>query len=130
MDKTLSKYEFTILGSIPSKSNQYNIITKKGADGKWHGSLKKSDAMDAYEKRFYLQCPYRGLNLKGYFILTVKVFNESNRKDIDNSFKGILDCLQSCQVIKNDRQCTEIHAYKFVDKNNPRVEITITEIEL
>ena len=29
-----------------------------------------------------------------------------------------------------DRQCTEIHAYKFVDKNNPRVEITITEIEL
>ena len=120
----------TILGSIPSKSNQYTIITKKGADGRWHGSLKKSDAMENYEKRFYLQCPCRGLNLTGYFILEVRLFNDSNRKDIDNSFKGILDCLQSCKVIKNDRQCTEIHAYKFVDKVNPRVEIKITEVEL
>ena len=126
----MNQYQFTIPGSIPSKSNQYTIITKKGADGKWHGSLKKSDAMENYEKRFYLQCPYRDLNIKGYFILTVKVFNDSNRKDIDNSFKGILDCLQSCKVIKNDRQCTEIHAFKFVDKTNPRVEITIKEVEL
>jgi Holliday junction resolvase RusA-like endonuclease len=39
----------------------------------------------------------------------------------------LLDCLQQCNAIKNDRQCVEIHARKFVDKVKPRVEFTITE---
>lgn len=30
-------------------------------------------------------------------------------------------------VIKNDRDCIEIHARKMVDKANPRVEFAITE---
>lgn len=41
----------------------------------------------------------------------------------------LLDCLQSCGVIKNDRQCMEIHARKLVDKKDPRVEFELEEIE-
>lgn len=126
----MNEYKMTIRGHLPSKSNQYIIITKKGTDGKYHGSLMKSNAMKEYEQMFYLQCPCRGANIQGYFSLELKVFHETNQPDLDNSFKGILDCLQSCKVIKNDRYCTEIHAYKFVDKTNPRVEITIKEVEL
>ena len=115
----------TILGKTPSKSNSYKIITIGG-----HASLSKTSALREYEKKFYLQCPCRNVNIKGYFALEVKVFYENNRPDLDNAMKILLDCLQSCKVIENDRYCTEIHAYKFVDKTNPRVEITIKEVEL
>lgn len=115
----------TILGKVPSKSNSYMIVNRAG-----HGSLAKTKALDQYEKRFYLQCPCRGLDIKGYFALKARVFYENNRPDLDNALKIILDCLQSCKVIQNDRYCTEIHAFKFVDKQNPRVEIEIMEVKI
>ena len=121
----MSQYTMTIQGKLPSKSNSYKIITFAG-----HASLAKTKALKDYENAFYLQCHFRGADIGGWFVLEVKVFHENNRPDLDNGLKILLDCLQSCKVIKNDRQCTEIHAYKFVDKTNPRVELTITEIEI
>lgn len=121
----MSQYAMTIQGKLPSKSNSYKIITFAG-----HASLGKTKALKDYENAFYLQCPCRGADIGGWFALEVRVFHENNRPDLDNGLKILLDCLQSCKVIKNDRQCTEIHAYKFVDKNNPRVELTITEIDI
>lgn len=115
----------TIQGHVPSKSNCYKIVTIAG-----HASLAKQNPLKEYEKLFYLQCPCRGAMIGGYFSIEIKVFHENNRPDLDNAMKILLDCLQTCKVIKNDRQCTEIHAYKFVDKTNPRVEITIKEVEL
>lgn len=115
----------TIQGKVPSKSNCYKIITLGG-----HGSLAKTSALKEYEKLFYLQCPHRGAMIDSYFVVEVRVFHENNRPDLDNAMKILLDCLQSCKVIKNDRYCTEIHAYKFVDKANPRVEIVIRDVEL
>jgi Holliday junction resolvase RusA-like endonuclease len=52
------------------------------------------------------------------------------RPDLDNGMKILLDCLQGCKAIQNDRQCVEIHARKLIDKNNPRVEFVIEEVEL
>jgi len=118
-------YNMTIPGKLPSKSNSYIIINIGG-----HASLGKSKALKDYEKAFYLQCPCRGANIKGWFKLQARVFHENNRPDLDNGLKILLDCLQTCKVIDNDRQCTEIHAYKFVDKTNPRVEIEIEEVNL
>ncbi|MGJ7024972.1 RusA family crossover junction endodeoxyribonuclease [Petrimonas sulfuriphila] len=114
----------TILGQIPSKSNCYRIITIHG-----HGSLAKTPALKAYEKSFYLQCnEYRNKGIKGLFELYVDVFNSSQRPDLDNSFKVLLDMLQSCGAIENDRNCIKIVAQKFVDKANPRVEFEIIEV--
>lgn len=119
----------TILGQVPSKSNCYKIITQRGKDGKSHGSLAKTDALHLYEKSFYLQCShYRNKNIKGLFELEINVFNESQRPDLDNAFKAILDCLQACGAIKNDRNCIKITAQKFVDKKNARVEFKIIEV--
>ena len=114
----------TIYGQIPSKSNCYRIITLNG-----HGSLAKTAALKAYEKSFYLQCSiYRNKGIKGLFELYVDVYNESQRPDLDNSFKVLLDCLQSCNAIENDRNCIKIVAQKFVDKKNPRIVFTIKEV--
>lgn len=117
------QYCFTILGDVPSKANSYKIITIGG-----HSSLSKTQNLKSYEKSFFLQCPCRGVNITNFFSIDIDVFYANNRKDLDGSFKILLDCLQQCNVIKNDRECVEIHARKMVDKINPRVTITISTI--
>lgn len=118
------KHEQVILGNAPSKANQYKIITLGG-----HGSLAKTKALKEYEQKFYLQCgAYRNKNIQGFFELYVDVYFHSNQPDLDNSLKCLLDCLQTCKAIKNDRNCVKIVANKFVDKNNPRIEFTIVEV--
>lgn len=117
-------HEQTIYGVPPSKSNCYRIITIRG-----HGSLAKTDAMRKWEKSFYMQCgKYRDAMINNFFRLEIDVYFPSQRSDLDNALKGVLDCLQSCKAISNDRWCTEIHARKFIDKYRPRVEFTITPV--
>lgn len=118
------KHEQVIYGSVPSKSNCYKIVALCG-----HGSLAKTSAMKEFEKKFYLQCgAYRNRNIQGFFELYADVYFQSNQPDLDNSLKGLLDCLQNCKAIKNDRNCVKIVANKFIDKNNPRIEFTLVEV--
>ena len=114
---------FTIYGQVPSKSNGYKIITISG-----HSSLAKTKALKDYERKFYLQCPLRGEEIAEPFAIDMDVYYNSNRPDLDNAFKIVLDCLQLCKAIKNDRYCYEIHARKLVDKVNPRLELSITKL--
>lgn len=94
-----------------------------------HMSLAKTKAMRSFEDKFYLQCgAYRNRNIQGFFELYVDAYFQSNQPDLDNSLKGLLDCLQGCKAIKNDRNCVKIVANKFIDKNNPRYEFTIVEV--
>lgn len=117
------KHDAVIYGQPPSKSNSYRIVTIKG-----HGALAKTNAMKEYEKNFFLQCPYRNRKSDGFFELHLDVYFHSNLPDLDNALKVILDCLQTCKAIVNDRQCVKIVAQKFIDKNNPRIEFTIHDV--
>lgn len=113
-----------ILGQPPSKSNSYKVITLYG-----HGSIGKSSALKKYEESFFLQCgQYRDKEIAGFFELYLDVYFQSNRPDLDNSLKIVLDCLQQCKAITNDRQCVKIVAQKFIDKNNPRIEFELKEL--
>lgn len=114
----------TILGTPPSKSNGYRIITIGG-----HGSLTKTEALKKYENDFYMQCSkYRNANIDTYFELYAKVFYPHQRADIDGSLKVLLDCMQKCKAIKNDNKCTKILIGKYLDKDNPRVEFLLKRI--
>ena len=117
------KHEAVVYGHVPSKSNQYQII-KLGSKF----SLAKTKSMKEYEEKFFLQCGYRNRNIQGFFELYADVYFQSNQPDLDNSLKGLLDCLQACKAIKNDRNCIKIVANKFIDKHNPRIEFTISEV--
>lgn len=121
MEKSYPKV--TIYGDVVSKSNQYRIITING-----HASLKKSDAVKEFEKKFYLQNPLRNANITGFFEIYLDAYFSSNRKDLDGAFKLVLDTLQSSGTIKNDRNCVKIVANKFIDKISPRIEFTIVEV--
>ena len=118
------KHEQVIYGNPPSKANTYKVVTIGG-----HGSLAKTGALNEYEKQFYLQCgAYRNRNIEGFFELYVDVYFHSNQPDLDNALKCLLDCLQGCKAIKNDRNCVKIVANKFIDKLNPRIEFTLVEV--
>lgn len=113
-----------IYGNPPSKSNCYKIVTISG-----HGSLAKTAALKKYENDFFIQCKYyRNKNIEGYFELEVKVFYPSQRSDLDNSLKCLLDCLQEIKAIENDNKCVKITAEKYLDKLNPRVEFKVIPV--
>jgi Holliday junction resolvase RusA-like endonuclease len=115
----------TVFGNTPSKSNCYKIITI-GSGFKKHSSLAKTKAMKEYENSFYMQVgKCRGKMITDYFNFEIDVYYPSNRSDLDNSLKVVLDCLQKAEVIKNDNKCTQIIARKFIDKINPRIEFKI-----
>lgn len=84
--------------------------------------------MQRYEAEFFKQCSLRDKNISNFFELYIDVFFHSNQPDLDNALKVVLDCLQTCKAIKNDRYCVKIVARKFIDKNNPRIEFTIEEV--
>lgn len=118
--------EQVIIGQVPSKSNSYRIITIHG-----HGSLAKTPATRKFEQSFYMQCGrYRDHMITSYFKLDLDVYLPNMAHDIDNCAKVVLDCLQSCKAIKNDNRCVELHMRKFIDKKEPRVEFTITPVEI
>ena len=65
--------------------------------------------------------------ITGRFELSLIVYFRSDRSDLDNSPKVILDLLQTVKAISNDRNCVKIYAEKRIDPKEPRIEITIKE---
>lgn len=119
------EYKAIIYGTPVSKSNGYRIATING-----HPGIIKTKAMYAYEESFLWQVgSMRGANISIPFEFYLDVYFPSKRSDLDGSFKGILDCLQKAKVITNDNNCMLIHARKFIDKVNPRIEFRIVTDE-
>lgn len=115
------EYQGRVLGTVPSKSNAYRIISIGG-----HSSLTKTKAMKTYEESFLWQVGgIRDADISVPFEFYIDVYFPSKRSDLDGCLKGVLDCLQKAKVIKNDNNCCLIHARKFIDKDNPRVEFKI-----
>lgn len=59
--------------------------------------------------------------------VVLNIYRKKNQGDADNYAKGVLDLLQECRVIQNDRLFRRVTAEKFTDPSNPRIEIEITE---
>lgn len=120
----MKEYTGIVKGTVPSKSNSYRIITING-----HGSLTKTSAAKKYEESFLWQVGNcRDANISSTFEFYIDVYYPSKRSDLDGCLKVVLDCLQKAKVITNDNNCCLIHARKFIDKDNPRVEFRIVEI--
>lgn len=118
-EKMKQEIKEVIRGLIPSKSNSYRIANNR---------FFKSKSVTEYEKKFFMQCRSRNKMIAGYFEIDVKAYYPNERSDLDGAFKLTMDCLQQCKVVKNDNRCIKIVAEKFVDKVDPRIELTIKEI--
>lgn len=63
--------------------------------------------------------------LEGPVKVSMDVFRQRKSGDLDNRQKCVLDALQG-HLYGNDSQIVEIHARRFEDKANPRVEIVVS----
>lgn len=62
--------------------------------------------------------------MKGELTITLKFFRPRKVGDLDNRIKCCLDALNKL-CYDDDSQITAIHAYRYDDKKNPRVEVEI-----
>lgn len=72
---------------------------------------------------------YRNRGINAPFRILIDMYHSSNRFDLDNSLKTVLDLLQDVGAITNDNLCVGIEATKHIDRSNPRVVFGIEEIE-
>lgn len=133
MENTL----YIIKGNVPSKANQYDIGVLRGKP-----TFRKKKQVVDYEESFLSQVwpefdfvfgsrqdlPTTRMMDKPFELL-IKVYYKSKMHDLDNSFKTVLDCCQMAKLISNDNLCMHVNGFKFVDKDNPRVEFMIRQYE-
>ena len=114
-----------IYGQIIAKANHYQAVP--GTSGQKR--IIKDKIIRAYERSFMEQCKtYRNKRISSRFRLVVRVWHSSERFDLDNSLKTLLDCLQMVGAIANDKLCYQIEAEKHLDKYHPRIEFAIMEV--
>lgn len=115
----------TIEGRLPSLNELIGAINHN----RFAGNKMKQDVTTLCEMAFRTQCP--SVFEKAYIHFHWIEANKKRDKDnIASAKKFILDGMQKAGVIANDNwKFIEGFSDKFsVDKENPRVEITITEI--
>lgn len=114
-----------IQGQIIAKANHYQAVPGKFGQKR----IIKDEIIRAYERSFMEQCKvYRNRRISNRFRLFVRVWHSSERFDLDNSLKTLLDCLQMVGAIIDDKLCYQIEAEKHLDKYHPRIEYAILEV--
>ena len=121
-------FKLTIHGRIPSKKNGKRIIR--------HGNIpciiSSKDFCEWEKDMIKTLLPYAG-KLSGQTGLCITCdfyLPDLRRCDLSNKFESIADILhhESLKIIDDDRFTilSEVHlVYRGIDRNNPRVEITI-----
>lgn len=113
-----------IKGNPPSKSNCYRV----GKAGN-RCIMFKGKQLKEYEASFAAQVPEDcKQGFEGDLMVVMHCYFSSRRPDLDNAAKCCLDQLQATGVILNDRQVMRLFMRKYLDKENPRVEILIDQM--
>ena len=116
--QSLSLY---ILGEPASKANSRRVVRFNNMS-----RLIKSAKALSYSEMFKQQCKPLAVLMTGDLKVTMTIYYASRRPDLDESL--ILDLMQGL-VYENDRQVKERHTYWGLDKENPRAEIIIDQLE-
>lgn len=120
-----NKIELKISGELCSKSNSRRIVNFGG-----HPKIIKSAKALAYEQSALMQIKTQlraHREFQKSIILELHIYYASRRPDLDVSL--IQDIFEHAGIYKNDRQVVEIHAYKYLDKDSPRLIARISETD-
>ena len=111
--------QFTL--SMPPSANRLWRMDKRGF-------MRKSAEAIAYYELAGFEAIKQGAEITDREIaITLKVYRARKSGDLDNRIKPLLDALQGV-AFYDDKQIVEIHAFRFDDKHNPRVEVMITPL--
>ena len=117
MPKTYSQQ---FQGECVSKANSRRLVSVKGKPR----FIKSSKAL-TFVKDIQAQAKKITPLLEKDLEAHIKIYYRSRRPDLAASL--VLDALEGIWY-KNDRQFKRLFLEKFLDKNNPRVEVFIREI--
>mgnify|MGYP003625160562 CR=1 FL=1 len=120
--KEFRSTSFTVQGQPYSKANSRKLVTIGGKP-----RFIKSAKARSYVTDFQAQCPKLDPFLEGDLEVWITVFYQSRRPDLDCSI--LFDAAQG-YLYKNDRQIKHQHLFWRLDRENPRSEIFIREIEI
>lgn len=109
-----------IFGEAASKANSRRVVKIGGMS-----RMIKSKKALSYSDMFKQQWEEQADVITGDVRVTMHMYYASRRPDLDESL--VLDLMQG-RAYQNDRQVKERHTYWHLDKENPRVEITVEEI--
>ncbi len=116
--------EFTILGHVPAKSSKQRVgISKSGRPYMYTAGAVKQYAEDFAKQINRTHKIYGewdgGLNVQ--FV----VYAPHRKQDLDSYSKILLDLMQECGIIKNDNRIEELYLRRYIDAENPRVEVRL-----
>ena len=117
----LQSVSLYILGEPASKANSRRVVRF----GNMSRLIKSEKALN-YSDMFKQQCKPLAVLMTGDLRITMRIFYASRRPDLDESL--ILDLMQGL-IYENDRQVKERHTYWGLDKENPRAEIIVDQLE-
>ena len=125
---TLSGYklllELDIDGQPARKSNSRRIVTNRKTN---KPMLIKSEAALNYGELFLHQVPDDAKlklgSLGDPLAMFVIIYYQSRRPDL--SVELIMDLLQKSEVVRDDRYIYETRAWKFFDKDHPRIRLRL-----
>jgi Holliday junction resolvase RusA-like endonuclease len=109
-------------GQLCSKSNSRKIVRM----GNRIAVIKSAEAR-AYVDTFLRTMPKPAVPFEGPVCFVAQVYYADRRRDLDVAL--LQDCLQAHGIIKNDRQVVEIHAHRYISKDNPRTWFLLTSTE-
>lgn len=108
---------------LPPLGNRYKEFNRRA------GVYYRTKEADQYRLRTGKYAVARGLWPTSHPVaVSVRIFRKRKAGDIDGWLKVLLDALEGVAYV-NDKQIVELHAYRFDDKADPRVEVEITEQE-
>lgn len=115
-----------ILGVLPSMKNSRQIVRNRRT-GK--PMVIKSEKARAFEEHALSQLGHKRppKSITSFVRLIASVYYDSRRHDLD--IELFCDVLQAAKIIANDRQIVEKHSRYYLDRDNPRIEFSIEEIE-
>jgi len=126
----MSEYKFVIKGTLPGLNHylkaerSFNKKHSCGNDMKQECQMLISNAIRTQLKRLRIDVPV---------CISYSFYEPNKRRDLDNiagvAHKFIQDALVRCNVLENDgwRNIIGFRDTFFVDKHNPRIEVTLTE---
>ena len=111
------------------KPNTITLPYPPSANRYWRnvdGRMVKSAQARQYQESAGWIAKEQGLQpLAGSVAVDVRVFRPTRRGDLDNCLKVVLDAMKGIGY-EDDSQIVKILAQRFDDKDNPRIELTIS----
>ena len=130
--KTNNILNITITGNPATKKNSSNIYRTPKGKPFISTSTNYKKYLDNFkgqilEKKLYNKFLNKPYNVKCEYYMQTK-----RKVDLTNLLSATMDCLVSCGVLEDDNCLIAVSndgSRVYYDKNNPRVEIEIKEVE-